>query len=340
MMSPEKRVTVVVAGAGAIGSVVGGLLAKNDCTVFLLGRQAHMEAIRKNGLFIDGIWGTHHVTERLHPLISGAQLAQRSVDYVLVTVKSYDTESVGRQLRDWGIRFEALVSLQNGYGNVETLVRYFGPHAVLGARVITGAELLEPGHVRVTVNADAIRVGPPEGQPELLPLAEAVASLLQSSGIPAEPTLQYREYLWDKILYNSALNPLGAILEATYGELAADPDCRTIMKHVVLEAFAVAKARRIPLFWADAEAYFNHFYERLIPPTAAHYPSMLRDLQRRGRTEIDALNGAIVRLAEQVGLTAPTNQTLTTLIHALERRMMAALGGMAHSPKCADVEKL
>lgn len=309
---------ILVFGAGAIGSVLGGLLASGGHEVVLIGRKPHLDAIRERGLKIDGIWGTHHVRERLHCATRLLDVLDRAFDCALVTVKSYDTEAAARSMAEAGVAARAVVSCQNGYGNVETLAQYLPPDRVLGARVITGAEVVAPGHVRVTVSADAIRIGPPDGDEALMPLASAVASLLRESGIPAEPTQHYREFLWDKILYNCALNPLGALLSATYGELAEHPEVREVMNAIIHEVFTVALACGIPLFYPGPEDYLAHFYGELIPPTASHYPSMLRDLTNRGRTEIDSLNGAIVRLGAQAGVETPANRMVTAMIHLRE----------------------
>lgn len=328
-MIPAERARVLVFGAGAIGSVLGGFLARRGHEVILLGRKPHMDAIAEHGLKVDGIWGTFHVRDRLRGITDLSELIDRSFDCVFVTVKSYDTEGAARSLRDLAVEAAAFVSCQNGYGNVEALSRYLAPDRILGARVITGAEVVAPGHVRVTVSADALRIGPPDGTETRMPLAAAVARLLSTAGVPAEATRRYREFLWDKILYNCALNPLGALLNATYGELAEHPGVRRIMDDVIREVFAVAKAHEIPLLYPGADDYLTHFYTELIPPTANHYPSMLRDLTHRARTEIDALNGAIVRLGEAAGIETPVNRTLTAMIHLREQTRKKELFGVA-----------
>ncbi|MGA7871821.1 MAG: ketopantoate reductase C-terminal domain-containing protein, partial [Candidatus Binatus sp.] len=125
--------------------------------------------------------------------------------------------------------------------------------------------------------------------------------------------------LWAKILYNVALNPLGAILQQSYGALAGDPDVRAIMDRAIDEAFAVARALGVALPFSSAAEYRKVFYEDLLPPTASHRPTMLHDLHVRGRTDIGALNGKIVELADRLGLDAETNRILTRLVRAAER---------------------
>jgi 2-dehydropantoate 2-reductase len=126
--------------------------------------------------------------------------------------------------------------------------------------------------------------------------------------------------IWTKLIYNAALNPLGALHDMSYGELAADRGLAAIMNDVIGEAFAVATCAGVRLPFVDARAYRELFYGRLIPSTAGHRPTMLFDLKNRGRTDIDSLNGKIVELGERFGVDTPANRMLTRMIHDAERR--------------------
>ena len=319
----------LVYGAGAVGSAVGGLLARAGHAVTLLGRPQHMAAVRERGLAIEGIWGTHHVPG-IVTANSAAELAGHGFDCVLITVKAYDTADAIQSIQRIAQPDTEIVSIQNGYGNTQALEAAFGHGRVLGARIITGVELPEPGRVVVTVSADDIRIGPPSGEVDLMPAASDLAEMFRAAGIPTSATDRYREFLWAKILYNCALNPLGALLRATYGELAENPGTRELIDRIIEEAFTVARVAGIPLFWQRAEEYRRHFYDELIPPTARHYPSMLRDLDRRGRTEIDALNGAITRLAADYDIAVPVDAMLTAMIKLREQTRRAELA----DPRC------
>ena len=310
-----ERERILVAGAGALGSVVGGLLGAAGWPVTLLGRGAHMEAIRARGLAIDGLFGIH----RVRGLVCATDASELRGPYaaIFLTVKAYDTAAVaaavGPELAPDGV----LLSFQNGLGNVEAAERAVGEGRVLGARVIFGAELLEPGRVRVTVYADPVLIGSPEPSDAGRAAAAARwATALAAAGVPAEPTDAIAAELWAKVLYNAALNPLGALLGVPYGELPAHPDTRTIMDTVIEETFAVARAEGVALRWPDAAAYREVFYGRLVPATAAHRSSMLQDIERGRPTEIDAINGAVAARGAKRGLPAPVNATLARLIRA------------------------
>jgi len=147
---------------------------------------------------------------------------------------------------------------------------------------------------------------------------KAIAAAINAAGIPTSYAGNVAAILWDKILYNAALNPLGAVLECTYGKLAEHAETRQIMDQIIDEIFVVAQAHGMPLNWKTAEEYRAHFYTRLVPPTAKHFPSMYYDMQAGKRLEIDALNGAIVKLAREMNINVPVNEAITLLIKAKE----------------------
>jgi 2-dehydropantoate 2-reductase len=309
---------VLVAGAGALGSVFGGFLRLAGHDVTLLGRGAHLEAIRAQGLRIDGLWGDHHA--------AGFGLAASPADAcgpfsaVLLTVKSYDTEAMAAAVAPLVAADGVVVSLQNGLGNAERIAAHVGSGRVLAARVIFGAELMAPGHVRVTVYADPVLVGLWDDAPgtRLDAQARSWAAHFAAAGIPATYSDDLRAALWGKVLYNAALNPLSALLGVQYGALGEHAHTRAVMDAVIDEAFAVACAEGVNLPWASGAAYRTVFYSRLVPATFHHRSSMLQDLDRGRPTEIDAINGQVWTRGAARGIATPVNEVLTRLVHARE----------------------
>jgi 2-dehydropantoate 2-reductase len=310
---------VLVAGAGALGSVFGGLLAASGTPVTLLGREAHLSAIERNGLLIEGLFGTHQV-RNVRCASDVRQLTGR-YDTVLLTVKAWDTRDMAARVAPLLAPDGRLICLQNGLGNLEAAAEVAGRSRVLGGRVIFGAEVPVPGRVRVTVIADPVLVGAPDaGDATLDAEARRWAERFAAAGIPSRYTDRLVAELWAKVLYNAALNPLGALLGVPYGRLADDPDTRPIMDEVIDEAFAVARACGVVLAWATAMEYRQVFYGRLVPSTADHRSSMLQDLERARPTEIEAINGYVVRQGAARGVPAPVNATLARLVRARVRR--------------------
>ncbi len=311
-----RSLRIVVAGAGAVGSVFGARLGAAGHEVLLVGREAHMSAIRRAGLRSSGLFGETLAHPETATDLAGAE---RPTDLLLVSVKSHATARVAAALAAWRVRPELVVSLQNGLGNVEALGAALGPERVLAGRVIFGALLPAPGHAHVTVNAKPVAIGPLRADAALLRRATDVAASIDAAGIPCEAVEAAEPLLWEKALYNCGLNPLGAVHGLSYGEVAAAPDLRRELEAAIDEGFAVARAAGIALPWTDAAAFREYFYARLLPPTAAHRSSMRQDLEAGRPTEVDAIGGAIVRAGARLGVPTPVNARLVAAVHAAER---------------------
>jgi 2-dehydropantoate 2-reductase len=313
---------ILIAGAGAIGSVMGAMLRRAGHPVAMLGRTPHLDAIAREGLRVSGLFGEHHSAGFM--LASDPARLAGPFDLILLAVKAYDTAATADSIKHLLAPDGLLVSMQNGVGNLELLVERFGAARVIGGRVMLGAEILAPGAAYATVFGEPIAIGPStlanrEHCAALFERAREVAAMITAAGIPTEATEDIAPLLWTKLFYNAALNPLGALLRLHYGALAADPDLRALMDDIIEEAFAVAARLEVPLPYPTAEAYRAVFYAKLVPATFNHRPTMLYDLEQRGRTDIMEMNGKVAELAARVGLRAETNRMLTRLIRARER---------------------
>lgn len=286
--------------------------------VTLLGRPEHLGAIARSGLTIEGIWGRYEV--KTLEVAADPTALGGGYNLVLLTVKSYDTAGmleIVAPLLDWD---GSLISLQNGLGNVEKVLAAVGPQRALGGRVIFGAEIGRPGVVRVTVCADSVAIGAVAADDlRACQKAKGWAERFAASRIPSEYTPDLCAALWGKVLYNAPLNALAALLRVPYGVLAEFEEAREIMNRLIEEAFSVASASGVKLPWKQVEDYKEVFYERLLPATREHRSSMLQDLERGRRTEVDAINGSVWRLGRRVGVQTVVNATITQLVHLAER---------------------
>ncbi|MFQ5541968.1 MAG: ketopantoate reductase family protein [Candidatus Binatia bacterium] len=324
-MIPSKP-KILIAGSGAVGSVFGGLLREAGHEVTLLGREWHLRGIESSGLEISGIWGDHRA--------EGFRLATRvgdlskPYDLILVSVKAYDTELMVQEVAPYLSPGGIAIALQNGLGNLETLVEVIGLGRSLGASVLIGAKIPGPGKVTVTVYAAPVVIGPIDStSTSSMELTRFWASVFSHVGIPCEPTDQILSHLWAKVLYNAPLNPLGAILRVHYGALGEEQGLKTIMDHIIDEVFRVGRKRGVRLLWKSADIYRELFYSKLLPATYDHQSSMLQDLERGRRTEIDALNGKIWRYGAELGIPTPFNEAVTQLIRGRESYPIPRRGG-------------
>jgi len=313
----------LVMGAGALGSVFGGLLAEQGQEVTLVGLDEHLMAVQQKGLIIRGIWGEHVIPKV--PAFYGTEGLRGTFDVVLLSVKSYHTEGVIRQTLPF-MREDTLVfSIQNGLGNWETIAKTVGWNRTVGARVIFGAEIDEPGMARVTVYADKVLIGSPTGNVPTDRIQQ-VCGDFNSSGIPTEVSDRIESFLWGKVLYNCSLNALGAIMNVPYGRLGEVPEVRTVMRRIIDEIFLVARTKGIPMVYSGAEDYWRVLLEKQLPPTAAHRSSMLQDMERGRLTEIDSLNGAVARYGRELSLDTPVNETIAAIIKGIESKRQGPPG--------------
>ncbi len=315
-MTTSPSYTVLITGLGALGTVFATLLKKAGLTVYALTREKHLSSFPDHRLRVTGIWGEHEaIIDGVYGSIE--PLRDKAFDLIVITVKSYDTKTVIDQVKPLVGTHTLVISSQNGYGNYEAIAQTVGSEHTLLARIIFGVKVLSPGRAEVTVIADDVRIGQPAGAVDAGRMQD-IATTFSVAGIPTKYAENIESILWDKILYNAALNPLGAILECTYGQLAEQAETRDLMDRIIDEIFLVAKAHNFALNWKSADDYKNHFYTKLVPPTAKHFPSMYYDMKAGKRLEIDALNGAIVRLGREKGISTPLNETITRIIRAKE----------------------
>jgi len=294
---------ILVLGAGAVGLSVAAKLS-TVCEVHAVSRKRNADAVDANGFSLSGIWGNG--TFRFG--ISESIPVGARYDYIVITSKSQDTEALCSEYAAM-IRDTETVSLQNGIGNEEIIGRY--TDRVIGGMIITGFEWRADNHVHVSVEAGPARLGRfPAGLDE--PVQRLVA-LMALAGIRVEGTSEIRSELWGKTLYNCALNPLGAVMGVPYGELAR-PAAWRIIARIVDEGFEVIRAEGVRLPWATAEEYLQYLRDVQLPATALHHSSMLQDITRGHRTEIDFLNGAIVAKGAEHGIPTPVNTCIADLV--------------------------
>jgi 2-dehydropantoate 2-reductase len=303
--------TVVIAGAGALGSALGGTLSLGGAEVWLVTpNAAHREAVRAHGLTLVEPGGDRIARPRA--AASCAEIAG-SADLIIILAKSADTEAAACDALAVAGGGTAVVSLQNGLGHEEILGRIFGPDRVIGGKTYAGGVMLAPGRVQATVLGKRTIIG--EVKPGSSPRVDRLAALLSNRGVPTEVSANMAGTIWDKLLINVATGALSALTRSTYGELQASPELTACGMAAVAEAMAVARAQAVTLSiarpedaWAIASAGLPDSFRT----------SMLQTLEKGRRTEIDFINGAVVRLGERLGVATPVNRVLTACVKGIE----------------------
>ena len=313
---------VLVFGAGAVGLGLSSFLLQAGHRVHLIGKEQTVVALRKNGLKRQGIFGPAFFTpQQLTASSNLAETGRETFDFYLVCTKSFDTENSARQLKSESTlahQKSPIVLCQNGWGNAEIFSRFFSPKQVYNARVITGFIRPEPHVVDVTVHAQPVHLGSLfDGNATRLQL---LADALNLGGLPSAVTDDIGKDLWAKMLYNCPLNALGAVLQVPYGHLGEDENSRAIMERIVREVFQVMQGLGHASHWQSAGDYLKNFYEHLLPSTYSHESSMLQDIRIGRKTEIEALNGVIVREGRKLKINITCNETLRNQILFLQKK--------------------
>jgi 2-dehydropantoate 2-reductase len=293
---------VTVVGAGAVGCYYGGMLARAGHDVTLIGRPQHVEAIERQGLRLE----TQTFDERIRVSASSEGSAVQSAQLVLFCVKSTDTASAAAAIKPHLAPHALVLSLQNGVENADRL-RAILSQDVLAAVVYIGTEMAGPGHVRHHGRGELII--------ERSRASDEVAQALIAAGVPTDISDNVRGALWAKLILNCAYNALSAITQLPYGRLVQGAGITAVMRDVVDECRAVAKADDVTLP-GDVDAAVR----RIAETVPDQYSSTAQDLARGKPSEIDHLNGLIVRRGEALGVATPVNRLLHAIVKLIESK--------------------
>jgi 2-dehydropantoate 2-reductase len=302
-------VRICIVGSGAVGSLFAASLAQlEDVEVWAYDlAQEHVDAINRNGLRLSGageIVG--------HPRATSDAAELPPCDFGIVATKAMHTDpaiaATAHAFADG-----CVATVQNGIGNEEVLAKHV-------ARVIRGTtfpagKLLEPGHVQWDVKGDTT-LGPFEAKPAPMREVERLADACTRAGMPTQAVHDARGPQWRKVIFNASTNPIGALTGLTHGRVCEQPQLRWLVSRLVDEGKAVAAAQGIELD-ADPEELIDHAAQ---PDVAYnHKASMLQDVEARRPTEVDYLNGGIVRFGHEHNIPTPTHETIWSLIKGVEK---------------------
>ena len=299
---------VCVVGCGAVGSLFAANLAQLDeVEVWAYDlAQEHVDAINRDGLRLSG---AGDVVGRLRATSDAAELP--ACDFGIVATKAMHTEAAIAATAP-AFSDGCVATVQNGIGNEEVLARHV--ERVIRGTTFPAGKLVGPGHVQWDVKGDTT-FGPFEPRPAPSGEIERLAEACTRGGMPTHAVVDARGPQWRKVIFNAATNPVGALTRLTHGRVCERPDLRRLVSALVDEGKAVAAAQGIELD-ADPEELIDHAAK---PEVAYdHKASMLQDVEARRPTEVDYLNGGIVRFGEQHGVQTPLNAAIWALVKGLE----------------------
>lgn len=303
---------IVIIGPGAMGCLFAGLLGEANHDVWILDKSCERaEKIAQNGIHLEGIGGKRQVDVKATDKADEIDIA----DLVFVWVKAYATHQAIKSAEAIIGENTQVISLQNGLGNVEAILEYVNVDNVIVGTTAHGATLLDVGKVK-HAGIGTTTIGRINGaiRQEL----KEIANLLSHAKIETQISEDIESVIWTKLVINAAINPLTGITQLKNGQLLEFPDTRMLIEKITDEAQSVADKAGISLTYSD----INKQVRKVCRATAANISSMLQDVLHHRRTEIDAINGAIVKKAEELGMSAPVNETLTHLIKTFESKFV------------------
>ena len=300
---------IAVVGAGAVGFYYGGLLARNGEPVTLIGRQANVDAINKNGLFLE----TASFKETVRVNATTDMSVVKDADLVLLCVKTLDTVSAAREARAFMRPDAIMISMQNGVDNAERIKEELD-FDVISAAVYVAAAVPQPGALKHTGRGDLVIGG---DFPKTL--LKQIAEMFATAGMPCAISAALPQQMWTKLVMNCAYNAQCALTACSYGTLVSDPGAIQNMMTLADECIAVAKAKGIVLDPAD----IRDRVLKLGPAMPTTFSSTYQDLAKGKLTEIDSLNGYIAEQGKRYGVPTPLNAAMHALVRLRETRKPA-----------------
>lgn len=308
-----------VVGAGSLGSAIGGTLAAAGNPVTLVTRNAdHVAAIGDRGLRLDD----GEAVRRVDVVAATGYDGLAPVDLAIVLVKSFDTADAIVAARPVIGPATTVLTLQNGVGCEQTIADLVGRDRVVAGRTFVGGRIVEPGLVEYGIVGRRTTIGELDGSDSRR--IRAVAAMFGDAGLATDVSGDIVAMMWEKLFVNVATGAWSALTGLPYGELSTHPDVEAMAIATVAEAIAVARALGVAVTTTDPAVPWRRAWEGL---PYAFRASMLQSVDKRSRTEVDVMHGAVCRGGREAGVATPINDTLWAAVRGLERRLGAGGDG-------------
>ena len=303
-------------GAGSLGSAIGGTLALGGAEITLVNRStAYVSAVNQNGLTLySGPDGAAPKIAKVKAVASPEGIGP--VDLVVILVKSFDTKKAMENAQSLIGEGTSVLSLQNGLGNEEILADIVGEERLIGGRTYVGGVMTSPGHVIASTQGKETIIGELDGKNSAR--IRRLKETFDAAGMVLTTSDNITGQMWDKLLVNVATGAISGLTNLAYGDMYAMPEIEETALAAIAEGMAVAKASGINLSMNDPKTVWLKASAGL---PAAFKTSMLQSLEKKSRTEIDFINGAVVRWGKKAGIQTPVNSALVACVKGLEKSL-------------------
>lgn len=303
---------ICIVGPGAIGSLFAGFLGKSGEEVYLLDKNPERaEKISKQGIKIEGVSGEHLI--KINTTANPEDIG--TCELIIVAVKSYHTKEAIERALSLISENTLVLSMQNGLGNLEEIAKITGEEKVIGGITSQGATLLGNGHIRhAGVGETLIGSFKFQAPGSKLQRLEEIANVFNKAGFETKIVDNIQDLIWSKLIINVGINALASIVRVKNGFIVKNSYLYELMKSAVQEAVEIAKLKGINLNYDNPIEKVTHVAES----TSENICSMLQDILRKKKTEIDYINGAIVKEAENLNISCPVNKLLSLLVKSIE----------------------
>lgn len=311
---------ILIIGTGSIGIAIACSMISQNVDVSLFSREATANVIKDEGIAFkrkDNVIKCMPNQFRLFTKYDN--LPRNYFDYVFISSKTTGNDEISKNLgenKDILNENGKIIIFQNGFGNDEPYLRYFKADEVYCARVITGLKRSERNTAESTLDSTSILIG--SLQDASVNSLKELTVYFENAGFESDITTTISKDLWAKMLYNCALNPLGAILNVKTGQLIENEYSKSIVDTIIDEVFDVMDAYGYSTFWENSAEYKQVFYTELVPDTYNHISSTSQDILNKNKSEIDSFSGKIVELARKKNISVPTNEMIYKLIKSIE----------------------
>jgi len=299
---------IVIVGPGAMGCLYAAFLSRSKEEIWLLDKnKERAERIAQEGISVEGVSGNWRA--QVNATVDAQKIG--SADLIIISVKSYDTKEAIAGASPLIGENTKILTLQNGIGNIEIISEVAGSEKVIGGATNLGATLMDTGKVRHAGRGETI-IGRIDGK---IPVEmRYIRELFNKVGLQTRISRDIKGLLWSKLIINAGINALTAITRLNNGRLVEFEGVRRVLREAVSEATKIAKRKRIKLIYDEPLAKV----EAVCEATAGNVSSMLQDVLRKKRTEIDFINGVIVRQGQESGISTPVNSALVDLVKTIE----------------------